>query len=72
MGKVVGGIRKRSMGKPLIVFCGRNEVNENRLDSLNITAVEIAPDVPAEESMRNADKYLREAATTFMKEHPEL
>ena len=72
MGKVIGGIRKRSMGKPLIVFCGKNEVNPGRLAALGITAVEIAPDVPAEESMRNAEKYLREAATEFMKAHPEL
>jgi glycerate kinase len=72
MGKVIGGIRKRSMGKPLYVFCGRNEVPEERLKSLGITAIEIAPGVPAEESMKHAEKYLREAATDFLKENPEL
>ncbi|MBO4824294.1 MAG: glycerate kinase, partial [Lachnospiraceae bacterium] len=72
MGKVIGGIRKRSMGKPLYVFCGRNEVPEERLKSLGITAIEIAPGVPAEESIKQAERYLREAATGFLKENPKL
>lgn len=72
MGKVVGGIRKRSMGKPMYVFCGKNELSADRLSSLDITAIEIAPGVPLEESVRNADRYLREAAKEFLKNHPEL
>ena len=72
MGKVVGGIRKRSMGKPMYVFCGKNELSADRLSALNITAIEIAPGVPPEESVRNADRYLREAAMELLKNHPEL
>lgn len=72
MGKVVGGIRKRSMGKPMYVFCGKNELSADRLSSLDITAIEIAPGVSKEESMKNSEKYLREAAREFLNTHPDL
>jgi len=72
MGKVVGGIRRRSMGKPMYVFCGINTLSTERLESLNITAIEISKNVNPEESMAHGEKYLREAATEFFKLHPEL
>ncbi|MBO4679547.1 MAG: glycerate kinase [Lachnospiraceae bacterium] len=72
MGKVVGGIRRRSMGKPMYVFCGISELSPDRLETLGITVIEISKGTTPEDSMANGEKYLREAATEFMKLHPEL
>lgn len=65
MGKVVGGIHNRSKGKPLLVFCGINELSEEKLSTLGIRAVEIGRDIPVDESMKNAETYLRKAANSF-------
>ncbi len=65
MGKVVGGIHKRSEGKPMLVFCGINELSEDKLSELGIRAVEIGKGIPTEESIKNGEVYLRKAANSF-------
>ena len=65
MGKVLSGLKKHSRGKPIVSFCGKCELGDDVLREENITAVEIGRDVPAEESIRNGEKYLRQAAEEF-------
>ncbi|MBO7353436.1 MAG: glycerate kinase [Lachnospiraceae bacterium] len=65
MGKVLSGIKAHSKGKPIVSFCGKCELGEDVLRTEGITAVEIGRDISLEESIRNGEKYLQQAAEEF-------
>jgi glycerate kinase len=65
MGKVLSGIKKHSCEKPVVSFCGICELSDDVLRRENITAVEIGRDIPLEESVRNGEKYLLQAAEDY-------
>ena len=68
MGKVVDGIRKRSGNIPMVVFCGISDIDTKKADALNIRVIEIGRNMTLEESIKNAEKNLKEAATKLAKE----
>ncbi len=65
MGKVLSGIIGRARGKPIVSFCGRCGLDAEELKNADITAVEIGKGVPAEESIRNGEMYLKRAAESY-------
>lgn len=68
-GKVVYGIRNRSKGKPMIVFCGITTMEEEYIKEQNIIPVEIGRGIPVQESMRKGKDLLREKAEEFFLEY---
>lgn len=70
MGKVIDGIHKRSLGKPMIVFCGKCDLSPEDYSEKNITVVEINRGKTIEESMKNAETYLYESAKEFFISDP--
>lgn len=65
MGKVVGRIYERSLSKPMIVFCEKCDFSKDQLEKKNISVVEIATDIPLEESINNAESLLYSKACEF-------
>lgn len=72
MGKVVGGIMARSIGKPMVVFCGICTMDEKELEEFKLDVVEIGKGISLEESIANGEKNLRDRATKFFKEKENL
>lgn len=65
MGKVLSGIKSRAGDKRIVSFCGCLKADEEELKKQNITAVETGKDIPLEESIKNGERYLLEAAERF-------
>lgn len=68
MGKVVGGIRQRAKGKPIVVFTGICELSQRELNSMNVTCIEIGRGIPLEESFRDAPENLRKQAEKYFEQ----
>lgn len=71
MGKVVGGISKRCGDRPLIVFCGRCDLDGYLLMDTGIRPVEIGRGKTLEDSIQNGAVYLKEKAEEFFAEYTE-
>lgn len=67
MGKVVSGIKKRSQGIPMTVFCGICSLQEEELNRFSIEAVEIGRGIPIEVSLTLGEKLLRDKATDYFR-----
>lgn len=72
MGKVVGGIMARSVGKPMVVFCGICTMEKKDLDELKLDVIEIGKGIPLEESIAEGEKLLKDKAIKFFKEKENL
>lgn len=65
MGKVLSGLKKHSLHKPIVSFCGRCDYSTDELLKDHIQAVEIGKGIALEESMKNGSLYLRQAVERF-------
>ena len=67
MGKVLSGIRKHAKDIDIVSFCGKCKVSKEELKTKHITAIEIAPNIPLEESIKNGKYYLEQSAEQYFK-----
>ncbi|MBP5304648.1 MAG: glycerate kinase [Lachnospiraceae bacterium] len=67
MGKVLCGIKRHAGDTPVVSFCGICSLDTEILKKENVTAVEIGKGIPLEESVKNGEKYLKEAADVYFK-----
>jgi len=68
MGKVLSGIKKRSLNKRIVSFCGICDCDGAILKKENITAIEIGRNIPIDESIKNGAIYLKETASKYFKD----
>ncbi|MCQ2506229.1 MAG: glycerate kinase [Lachnospiraceae bacterium] len=67
MGKVLSGIKKATLGKKIMVFCGICKLENEELESLGIEALPISSGKAIEDSIKNGRQYLYETAVERFK-----